>query len=312
MANSYNSAVYTSDISTEYSVIEAPDSFIRTNQSISFHVGLEDLYTSTFPDEINTDEEITVAASNIKSEAMRLHVLAQQGKLDRLDAFDCMNTYAVRYQRRGSLFLVRANSTDPIVYTHHYTRNGNWVCQNETRDAISSKVAREGQQCSGMPYCAYGPTENCEISIQLPYIRGNASQWAPFNRTVSYCLCEPPLSMCEVRGSLYVTISVLTILLLQCVVMLHYTLRADKMPLLTISDAINSMLQCTDYHTKDMAFASIDDFEDNVFHCIAGLRTPWRSIVQEFSKSRENANSGSCVRLWHTAWRTSTLVIIFT
>lgn len=300
----YNSVIFTADISTAYSVVQVSEAFARSNTSVvpRFEHFRND--GQIFEGDIGRTSNFSLATVDAEREAVRLHSLVQQGVMDVIDNLECIDHYAVRYQRRGSVLLVTRDSPRPTVYEHHHSREGNWVCQNKTRDDLKhTKYIPDHDLYHDSDS---GPTSHCEVSVQLAYIRGNASVWAPFDRRIAYCLSQRPLHECKVQGNLYLAAVVLILILLQCTIMLTYVAQAEDVPLLSVSDGINSMLQRKDHFTERMSFLSTEDIEDNVFYCIAGVGIPWKPMSKVYSRSTTR------MRLWHLAWRTIPLVIIST
>jgi hypothetical protein len=217
MKASYNSVVIASVEQRSYHVFFATENVLRPGSTSStLYEIAENLETPYFLWDSR-------AATSMK-------VLAETGKLDRLETGSCIAAYATDYQFAHGNLMVVSKNTDTIPKKVHIeeTTNPNWMCGD-----IGNNTHR--LDCTAARARKLNPTA-----------------WRPFGRDVNYCLSEPVVQKCKLQyltnlGGVIVAFNFIKLLVL--LVAFIDSNRANS-PLLTIGDAIASFLETPDETTR--------------------------------------------------------------
>ena len=224
-SKSYNSAVFKTKSANAYNVF-AGGEFLGQND-------LADL-DFNFPQ-----------AANISF--ARLHQKAQSNELKRLDSSQCLDAYAVTYQKTyGSLLLV----TDDVQTSSSYI----FISAQDVFDPPANVSPYEW-------LCANHPGHEC--STLLPGIRDQAkhNNWTvahPPNNTyrVKYCLGEKIQEHCKLQYSLPLTVLVIVFNVAKACILGYITFSKAGSPILTTGDSIASFLRRPDPFTRGRCLLS--------------------------------------------------------
>jgi hypothetical protein len=239
---SYNSVVFASTGTNLYHPILIRDSLLKLDPSINPY-GSESLPWSdvhTAYSSINPD--LGRHVYDWRPEAMRLRKLYSEGQLERLENHDCMKSYAVQYQAKGSLFLVTNNETLNENFSKGlggpWTKQ-NWICRDNSCDN------------------SYNSSTDTRRLWQHP------ETWEFDSIRVAYCLAEVPPERCRLQLSLPLAIIVVFFnsLKAMCMVTLLFGLagKLDHAPIMNIGDTVASFLDRPDVSTKNMGLAASVD-----------------------------------------------------
>lgn len=178
---------------------------------------------------------------NWRSDLSRLRKLHAEGQLKKLENHDCIESYAVQYQTKGSLLLVTNNSTLDEFFNWggngpHTTQK--WIC--------------EGKSC-----------DRYDTSPETREIWQNPEAWKVMGVPVSYCLVETPPERCRLQLSLPLAIVVVFLNAAKAICMVTMLFgrqkKIDHSPIMNVGDTVASFLDRSEVTTKNMCLASSDD-----------------------------------------------------
>lgn len=199
--------------------------------------------------DIPAPEDIGIGGADADAFAW-LRSCAQNKTLIRLDANDCINTYATTYQtKNGGLILI----TEDVNATSEYE-----VVGFQDVYVPSQQAPPEGD-----PYrwlCPEDPTNWCSAYLPSLYSQAEQDAWvvhgATRNYTVTSCLSAPLPEHCKLQYSLPLTITVLVVNYIKAAILCYMCLTASELPMLTTGDAVASFLHRPDGHSLGRCWMS--------------------------------------------------------
>ncbi|KAH4938710.1 hypothetical protein HBI79_057550 [Parastagonospora nodorum] len=240
----YNSVVFSSTGANSYHPILIKDSILKLSPSAELYRSgtspsslIQWEYASLNPDL----RSLQTGALTWLRELNRLRKLHADGQLTKLENYDCLATYAVQYQVKGSVLLVTKNSTLEDDFSSGvggpWTRQ-NWVCKEHSCDRYNTSAAtREMWQ--------------------------HPETWRIADIDVSYCLAEVLLEKCRLQLSLPLAFVVVFLNAIKAICMVTMLFggkkKMDHSLIMNIGDTVASFLDRSEAITKNMCLASSDD-----------------------------------------------------
>lgn len=176
-------------------------------------------------------------------EVTRLRKLYSEGQLERLENPDCLKSYAVQYQTKGSLLLVANNQTLDRNFCAGLGGpwgKQNWICSDSSCDN----------------------SYNSSTTTRDTWLHPDT--WQVADISIAYCLAEVPPERCKLQLSLPLAIIVIFFNSVKAICMVTMLIgrdkRMDDSPIMNIGDAVASFLDRPDATTKNMGLATWDDF----------------------------------------------------
>lgn len=187
-----------------------------------------------------------------------LHAEAAANSLQRLDNLACIDSYAQTFLgSRSDLLLVVGASTgqrwSDEVTDDAERHTGVWsTYENHVKDSWDFN-------CGMDPYgwiCGKGHKCGDSCYSDLRNIRFVPSGWAPFNRTVQYCLSKRQEQHCKLKFSQQIGIIVAVMNLVKVACLAYTALFISESSLMTVGDAVSSFLSNPDVGTEGMCLIS--------------------------------------------------------
>ncbi|KAK2882551.1 hypothetical protein FQN49_000236 [Arthroderma sp. PD_2] len=235
----YNSTIFATISSNSYNVFVGDGSFGQNT--------LTDLTltpTSTFKF-YNKDMHAT-----INSSFTRLHDMARNYELEKLDNDMCIDAYATTYQTAYvNLLLITNSSKSESEYfvIDHQEVYSPFINQDPYR-WLCPRVAGEYKACS-----TYIPDARSQAA---------ASNWTVQSYQVEYCLAEVAPAHCKLQYSLPLTVIVIIFITVK-VAAICYVACTTKAAILTTGDAIASFIKSPDRVTQGKCLLSKNDIEES-------------------------------------------------
>ena len=177
-----------------------------------------------------------------------LHQLSREGRLERLENVDCIDSYARMIQsNRGSVLLVTQFDVKPELSTKWLTSSSplSWMVDSRSapREDPYQWICGTSTDCAG----------------RIDEVRDSAINWTIMGSNVQYCLSEKIESECTIRWSQEIGVIVVALNLFKAILMVCTLLSIEEEPLMAMGDAIASFLQRPDPTTVNMCLASRTD-----------------------------------------------------
>lgn len=195
--------------------------------------------------------EILNQSPDVNRTLSELHKKALNGELEQLDNLAWINAYAQTYQStHGSVLLISEdiNSTicdvkySEVVTPVDYLRSSCWTRVRSIRYVQTQKGI------------IIVPTTNA-----TPTYRGicqNASEWIVDGKRLKYGLSESIPRHCRLQYSLPFAVLVTVSNFIKAMIMVYVAFSTNDCPLMTMGDAVASIIEVPDETTKDQCLLS--------------------------------------------------------
>ena len=210
--------------------------------------------------------------------------LALDGELDRLEVPECIEKYQRDYlPDRSNLLLVTPDTRE------RYGPRGKGLVrrplleQGESIDDGGCAPDGYAWMCpGGMDFC----TTPCRYRINE--IKASPETWRPLGVRVNYCLSRKTEEQCKLLFSLPLAIVVIGFNLIKIMLMFDFLVRYQDSPLLTIGDAVSTILDVAP--TLEPRCPSSSPFRPEGGPCLQTLQTKsyqasrhrWRAVVSGY------------------------------
>lgn len=185
-----------------------------------------------------------------------------------------------------------------------------YVYNKSNHIPFGKQPALEFEDYSGISYPGYNsespfawicghevPDDDIPCEYELDSVRADVTKWKPFGVDVLYCLSEPVEPHCRLMYSVHLIIIVLAMNAFKTVVMLSLAIAVRESPLMTIGDAISSVLQQPDSYTEGMCLVTKQEIIE-----YNGKNIRWSSNIpaKEYIHIRRRRFAATSCRRWIT------------
>jgi len=172
--------------------------------------------------------------------------------LERLDQAACITQYGVDYlsSSRNALVVVEGQLANPLLGILDWTYNtpqNSWVCGT----TLASNMTLETISIDDF---------DCSIPVAL-----SNDTWLMGDQQVDYCLSQQVQDQCRLQFAVPIMVVVLICNFVKLIAMTVTLWKCREPTLVTLGDALDTLLQRPDPHTVGMCIAKKKDFEDGAW-----------------------------------------------
>jgi len=171
---------------------------------------------------------------------------------DKLNQQDCIKEYGIDYvsARRHTLAVVAGQFDNPVLgildWNYSLAQNS-WVCGTSLAPNMTLETI---------------PLDNFDCSIPVAL---ENDTWLMADQPVNYCLSQPVVDECRLQLAVPIMVVVICSNFLKLVCMIIAMWKCRESTLVTLGDALSSLLERPDPNTRGMCIATKTDFETGVW-----------------------------------------------
>ncbi|KAJ5902093.1 hypothetical protein N7495_002621 [Penicillium taxi] len=213
------------------------------------------------------------------------------GSLEHLNNSECVTTFTQTFESQYDKLLLVTNNMRFNDSKYDFLATGR--TNNGPNDDIGS-IWASYEWLYGLSYVdrSYCPFDNSDISTFRSQIANNNNSWyigrssetLEIRWKVEYCLAEKASQYCKLQYSFPITITLIAVNIVKSMILLYIWVGLYDPPILTIGDAIASLLQREDIYTQG--------------GCLLTWKDKTRQEIKPKPFLRKKRRWGSAVSIW--------------
>jgi hypothetical protein len=194
----------------------------------------------------------TLTGSNAFHQVLLTEMQRNISSYERLDQAACITEYGVDYlsSRRNALVVVDGELSNPLMGTLDWTYNApqnSWICGT----TVGSNMTLETISIDDF---------DCNIPVAL-----SNDTWLMGSQQVDYCLSQTVEDQCRLQFAVPIMVVVLACNFFKLLAVVMTLWKCREPTLVTLGDALDSLLESPDPYTVGMCIAAKKDFRESAW-----------------------------------------------